>query len=146
MIEPLHLTFTVHCSPEHAFNLWTTRISSWWPKDHTVSQDPDVQVVFEPFEGGRIYERTANGEEFDWGSVISWSPPRELIYTWHIASDRADATEVDITFNADGESTRVEIEHRGWERLGERAAGQRDRNRAGWTSMIPHFQRACVEL
>ena len=40
-------------------------------------------------------------------------------------------------------TTGVEIEHTGWERLG--AGGTdgdmwRDRNRAGWATLLPHFQ------
>ena len=50
---------------------------------------------------------------------------------------------MEIRFLAlDPGSTRIEIEHRGWERLG-RAGGQwRDQNQAGWASLLPHFQRA----
>jgi hypothetical protein len=37
MIEPLRLSFEVACEPARAFALWTERISSWWPADHTAS-------------------------------------------------------------------------------------------------------------
>jgi hypothetical protein len=30
-MEPLQLSFTVTCSPEHAFAVWTTKTSLWWP-------------------------------------------------------------------------------------------------------------------
>jgi hypothetical protein len=36
--------------------------------------------------------------------------------------------------------TRIEIEHRGWERLGSAADQWRDQNRAGWQTLLPHFQ------
>ena len=57
---------------------------------------------------------------------------------------RADATEVEITFVDRGHATRVEIEHRGWERLGALDSQWRNANRAGWTSLLPHFQTACA--
>ena len=38
--------------------------------------------------------------------------------------------------------TRIEIEHSGWERLGDTADTWRDRNRAGWDSLLPHFAEA----
>jgi hypothetical protein len=41
--------------------------------------------------------------------------------------------------------TRVEIEHRGWERLGADAGVWRDRNRAGWETLLPHFAAAITE-
>jgi hypothetical protein len=36
-------------------------------------------------------------------------------------------------------TTTVEIEHRGWERLGVGGEGQRDANRGGWATLLPHF-------
>jgi len=66
-----------------------------------------------------------------------------LAYLWHLKRDRADATEVDIRFVAqDSGTTRIEIEHRGWERLGREADQWRDQNRLGWRSLLPHFQAA----
>ena len=58
--------------------------------------------------------------------------------------DPADATEVEITFSPLGEdATRVEIEHRGWERLARRGARSgATRNRGGWGSLLPHFAEA----
>jgi hypothetical protein len=40
-----------------------------------------------------------------------------------------------------GETT-VEIEHRGWERLGSAADAWRERNRIGWQTLLPHFAAA----
>jgi hypothetical protein len=62
-MEPLTLEFTVGCSPDHAFAVWATRTSMWWPHGHSVSGDPGLTVTFEPRPGGRIYERTPAGEE-----------------------------------------------------------------------------------
>ena len=50
-----------------------------------------------------------------------------------------------IAFVADGAATRVEIEHRGFERLGDRGADWRERNRGGWGGLLPHFAAACEE-
>ncbi len=144
MIEPLRIRFEVECSAEHAFAVWTQRSSSWWPPNHTVSADPDVQVVFEPRPGGRIYERTGFGREIDWGEITVWEPPRKLAYLWHIRVDRSDATEVEITFGSDGSGrTTVEIEHRGWERLGARGSSWRQANQAGWNGVLPDFIAEC---
>jgi uncharacterized protein YndB with AHSA1/START domain len=140
--EPLRLDFTVACAPEHAFSTWATGTSSWWPPGHSVSGEPSLEVRFEPHAGGRIYERTPAGEEHDWGQVLTWEPPRRLAYSWHLRQDRADATRVEITFAPDPQGTLVSIVHAGWERLGERAAGLRDRNRKGWGGLIPHFVAA----
>jgi len=74
-------------------------------------------VVLQGGVGGRIYERTADGTEHEWGEVTVWQPPARLAYLWYLGRDRADATEVEIRFLARGTgATRVEIEHRGWAR------------------------------
>jgi hypothetical protein len=79
-MDPLELEFTVACSPEHAFEVWATRTSQWWPHDHSVSGEKGLSVTIEPRRGGRIYERTPHGAEHDWGEVVSWgaSPPSRL--------------------------------------------------------------------
>ena len=140
-VEPLRLTIDVDCAPEHAFAVWTERFSLWWPADHTVTGDPDL-VALEPRLGGRIYERGPDGSEHDWGEVTTWEPPRRLGYLWHLMRDRADATEVEIAFRAHETGTRVEIEHRGWERLGADADVWRTRNHAGWSTLLPHYVSA----
>jgi hypothetical protein len=147
VIEPLRLSFVVECPVEHAFSVWTARTSSWWPVAHTVTAERGLEVVFEGRPGGRIYERTAAGVEVDWGEVTVWDPPRRLGYLWHIRVDRSDATEVEIRFSDRGDATtRVDVEHRGWERLGARGPGWRDVNRGGWDGVLPHYRSACVVL
>ena len=141
---PIQLSFEVDCSPEHAFDVWTTRASLWWPASHTVSTESGLAVVFEPRVGGRIFERTASGEEHDWGRVIAWEPPSRIVYAWHLRVDRADATEVEIRFLPAGSVTRVEIEHRGWEKLGAKGAARREGNLGGWGSLLPHFVDAAA--
>jgi hypothetical protein len=66
MIEPLRYSFEVRCPVDHAFDVWTARTSQWWPKTSTISQAADLEVVFEGGEGGRIFERTAAGQEIEW--------------------------------------------------------------------------------
>lgn len=144
MIEPLRLSFEVDCPLGHAFEVWTAKTSSWWPAAHTVTCERGLEVVFEAGPGGRIFERTAAGVEVDWGEITLWEPPSRLGYSWHIRTDRADATEVEIRFVDQGDATtRVEIEHRGWERLGARGPRWRDVNRGGWDGVLPHYRAAC---
>ena len=137
--EPLRMTFTVDCPAVHAFTVWTARISAWWPADHTVSGDAGLNVVLEPVVGGRIFERTQSGVEHDWGEVTVWEPPRRLGYLWHLRRDRADATQVEITFTERDGGTVVAIEHRGWDRLGALGPDWREANKGGWSTLLPHY-------
>jgi uncharacterized protein YndB with AHSA1/START domain len=140
-VNPLVQELTLACPPEWAFHVWAERTSLWWPASHSVSGAPEA-VVFEPREGGRIYERAPGGEEHEWGRVLAWEPPRRLVYSWHLRQDAADATEVEITFAARGGGCAVRIVHRGWERLGSRGPGLRERNVRGWVGLLPHFVAA----
>jgi hypothetical protein len=143
VIEPIRLSFDVRCAPDHAFAVWTSDIDRWWPADHTVSGGDDVLVVLEPRPGGRIFERTPSGVEHEWGEVTIWEPPARFGYLWHLRQDRADATEVEIRFVDAGDgTTRIEIEHRGWEALGADAQTWRDRNHGGWATLLPRFVTA----
>ena len=108
--------------------------------------DGNLTVIVEGRPGGRIFERTAAGAEHDWGEVTIWEPPTRLGYLWHLRRDRLDATDVEIRFIDRGDATtRVEIEHRGWERMGAEGQTHRDRNRGGWDTLLPHFVAAVMQ-
>ena len=143
-MDPLELAFTVDCPVEDAFDLWARRTSMWWPSGHSVSADPGLRVTFEPRVGGRIFERTPDGAEHDWGEVVAWDPPIRLAYLWHLRFDRSDATEVEVTFVPEGEVTTVRIVHSGWERLGSKAEERRERNKRGWAGVIDPYRAACA--
>jgi len=141
--EPLRMSYEIDCPVDHAFDVWTTRLSTWWPKGHSASHDPRTTVVLEPRLGGRIYERTPDGTEIDWGEITLWSPPARLAYLWHIGRDRDAATDVELTFADTGDGrTRLDIVHSGWDRLGTEAATWRDANTGGWNALVPHFVAA----
>ena len=140
MIEPLRLSFDVQAPADHAFSVWTEHIHAWWPRDHTFTGLFNLWIVLEGRVGGRIFERSLDGREWDWGNVLVWEPPTRLVYSWHLRMTSEEATEVEIRFVAlSDEATRVEIEHRGWERLGAEGQSWRDRNRGGWDSLLPHY-------
>ena len=143
MIEPLQFSFEVAVPAERAFAIWTSRFASWWPLDHTVTAERGLTVVLEPRLGGRLYERTANGTEYDWGEITEWDPPRGFSYLWHLRADRSDATDVELSFvPIDDSSTRIELLHSGWDRLGAGGEDWRDRNTGGWRSLMPHYLAA----
>jgi len=139
------MSFDVDRPPSDVFHVWTANFGQWWPRGHTVSGDPAVQVTLEPRVGGRIYEQAPDGTSHEWGEIIGWEPPARLVYLWHLRRDRADATEVEIKFVESGAGTRVEIEHRGWDRLGALGPDWRNANLAGWRGLLPHFIAACME-
>jgi uncharacterized protein YndB with AHSA1/START domain len=91
---------------------------------YSVSGRHDAVLVIEPGGGGRIYEQTADGQEFAWGTVVAWEPPTRLVCEWLVGDT---PTELEVRFTTDADSgTVVEIEHRGWERFGEAGRDCRD--------------------
>ena len=137
------MSFRIECAPAHAFVVWTTRLSSWWPMGHTTSGDSDAVVTLEPRLGGRIYERTSSGAEIDWGEITRWDPPHRFAYLWHIGRARDHATDVDVSFvDTDDGATELRIVHSGWERLGAEGQAWREANTAGWAGMVPSFRAA----
>src|SRR5215469_9407511 len=116
MPGPLRYRFRVSCPVERAFQLWTSSAGVWWPMaTHSVSGRRDSVLVIEPGPGGRIYEQTAGGQQFSWGTVVSWEPASRLVCEW-LVGDTPTELEVRFASYADG-GTVVEIEHRGWERF-----------------------------
>ena len=139
MTDALELEFTVNCTSEHAFEVWANRADMWWPRDHTRSGDPNTVVTFEPRPGGRVFERTPDGIEHEWGEAVSWEPPHRLEYLWHIYGERSEATHVEITFKEVGDETHVTVRHTGWADLAEKGAQLRERNKHGWANLIKAY-------
>jgi hypothetical protein len=148
-IKPAPVRKTVHVKvePRRAFEVFTGRMQAWWPPEHSLQVGKTRQeVVVEPREGGRWYERATDGSECNWGHVMAWEPPGRVLLAWQIdAQWRFDpdfVTEVEIRFIADGTgATRVELEHRHLERYGEAAEAMRTAfdSTDGWTTGLTRF-------
>ena len=138
-IPPLVVEFDVAVSPDHAFETWVERPRLWWPKGHTVSGDP-AAIVVEPHPGGRIFERSPDGTEHDWGEVVEVDPPHRLRFLWHLMFSRDEATDVDITFDGNEHRTTVRLVQTGWDRLEDDGAARRERTVAGWGAVTTPYR------
>jgi hypothetical protein len=137
VIEAVRKTITVDCVVEEAFRVFTTDASAWWPVDsHSIHGSAVKEIVFEGYEGGEVYELTAEGEKGHWATVVTWDPPTRLVLAWNILEREAVPTEVDVRFAAEGDGTRVELEHRGWEAIAEDARGKRESYDTGWGNVL----------
>src|SRR5262249_13524611 len=82
-VEPVRMTVRVRRNIEDAFDIFTRDIGSWWPLDYaSFGGDRASELHFEPYAGGRFYERYKDGEEHTGGRVLRWEPPRLVAYTW----------------------------------------------------------------
>lgn len=148
-IEPLRTNTTVRRSAAEAFELFTRGMGSWWPLDlHSLAADEREGRVrveslsFEGREGGHIVERMSDGTEGTWGTVLVWEPPRRVVLAWKPNTNHLPATELEVRFTSVAGGTLVELEHRGWERLGQIAEEARASYGEGWIGVLSVFATA----
>jgi uncharacterized protein YndB with AHSA1/START domain len=135
-IAAIHKSVTVRRPVEEAFALFTEGIATWWPlATHSIYEERATTAVFESRVGGRLYEISIDGEKGVWGTVRVWAPPHRIVYSWHPGRGEETAQEVEVQFAADGVGTRVEIEHRGWERAPEQRSGYDE----GWDFVLGQY-------
>ena len=106
----------VEATQGHAFATFVN-LSAWWPlESHHIGAAVAVAAVIVPRNGGRIYERAADGTECDWGRVLGYEPPGRLRYDWQLTSewkyDPNFHTDVEVRFIVEAANrTRVELRH-----------------------------------
>lgn len=101
-------SIVLHCPPPEAFELFTSRVSEWWPQSHRLTKDPESQLFMEA--GGRFWERARDGREMDLGRVLSWEPPHRLTLDFYLGTGSSQPTAVEVT--SEHERTRVTVHHR----------------------------------
>lgn len=107
----------VRATPERAFAVFTEEIGAWW-KPNTLFQTTPRPPGRLAFKDGRLVETLESGKVFEIGRVLAWEPPHRLVFSWRQASFPPDlTTEVEVSFEAVGEETRVSVEHRGFDRV-----------------------------
>lgn len=148
-IAPVHKSIVVPASPMRAFEVFTAGIDKWWPRTHSIGGSPLKRCVIEPFVGGRWYNDLEDGSQVTVGHVRTWVPAERFVVGWEISAQwKADprielASEVEVRFVRAGEHhTRVEIDHRNFERMGAQA-GETMRNAVdnGWPGLLELFCR-----
>jgi uncharacterized protein YndB with AHSA1/START domain len=142
---------TVEAPVERAFEVFTERFDTWWPRSHHIGEPEMREAILERRTGGRWYELGVDGSECEWGEVLAYDPPRRIVLTWHIGSDWKyhpdQASEIEVNFTPRGEHTHVTLEHRHLERHGEGAAQLRDviaTSDGGWEGLLKLYREALV--
>jgi uncharacterized protein YndB with AHSA1/START domain len=152
-IPPITGTATIAVPIDQAFHVFTGSINSWWPHQYHIGQADVAEIVLEPHEDGRWYERGVDGTECDWGRVLHWEPPHRLVFTWQINGswqfdpDPDHASEINVRFTANGpEETTVEVEHSSFERLvGGGTINDAIRGGGGWVALLSGFAKTVAE-
>jgi uncharacterized protein YndB with AHSA1/START domain len=149
-VAPVRKSVHVSAAPARAFEVFTTGFARWWPPSHSIGKVPQKEVVIEPRVGGRWFERGEDGSECDWGKVLVWEPPARIVLGWQLNADfkfdPSVTTEVEVRFIAEGDVTRVELEHRHLERLGDQGEVLREKvgSPNGWAGLLEIYAAAAA--
>jgi len=146
-IAPVRKSLIVKAAQAHAFEVFTNRLDSWWPKTHGIGASPIEKSLIEPRQGGRWYTTHQDGSETVVGHMLVWEPPHRIVFSWEISAawkpDPAVGSEVEVRFVAqDPRTTRVELEHRKFEVMG-REDGEKMRGSVdgGWPGLLELFKK-----
>ena len=143
-IAPVRKSVVVQATPQKAFDVFTAGIDRWWPKSHGIGSAPLRESIIEPYVGGRWYAKCDDGSDVTVGHVRVWQPGERFVVTWEISAAWkpdarvAFASEVEVRFLDDSDGrTRVELEHRNFERMGA-ADGETMRKNVdgGWPGLL----------
>jgi uncharacterized protein YndB with AHSA1/START domain len=145
-IAPVRKSIRVNASQARAFEVFTSGLGRWWPRDKGIGKMPMRSAVMETRLGGRWFELAEDGTQANVGKIILWEPPRRFVMTWDINSnwkpDTTISSEVEVRFIADGPgATRVELEHRKFEQMGADGGEKMRRDvDGGWPGMLERFR------
>jgi uncharacterized protein YndB with AHSA1/START domain len=146
--DPVTKSVVVKTSVEQAFQLFTDGFDSWWPRSHHIGKSPMTRTLIEGRVGGRCYSEQEDGTECDWGSILEWEPPHRFVMAWQITHewgyepDLSRSSEVEVRFSPAGEGmTRVDLEHRHFERHGDGGASIRTavNSEGGWGVLLQMY-------
>lgn len=144
-IAPVQKTVRVNAPVAHAFEVFTSGLTRWWPHNHGVGKKPIKTVLMEPRLGGRWLEFAEDGTETRVATIVRWEPPHRLVLLWQVNAqwkpDLSMKSEVDVRFSAEGpETTLVELVHHKFETMGAEAGAsmRRDVDR-GWPGLMERF-------
>ena len=146
-VDAVKKTVTVRADASEAFRVFTEGFDSWWPRTHHIGKSPMTEAVMESRQGGRCFTKQEDGTDCDWGTVLAWDPPKRLVIAWQITHqwgyepDLAKASEVEVTFTPVPGGTRVDLEHRHFERMGPGGVAMRAGVSApgGWGTLLEQF-------
>jgi uncharacterized protein YndB with AHSA1/START domain len=133
---------------ERAFAVFTEEFGSFKPREQNMLGVDIAETVFEPREGGHVFDRGVDGSECRGARVLTYDPPNRVVMSWDISpmwqleSDLDRTSEVEVRFTAEAaQRTRVELEHRNLDRHGEGWEGVRQGvdSEGGWPLYLQRY-------
>ncbi|MBC7842051.1 MAG: SRPBCC domain-containing protein [Gemmatimonadaceae bacterium] len=135
----IEFSVDLNSTREHAFDLFTLRISDWWPPDHRPSKNPASRISLS--ESGTFVERTPDGEEIPLGHVHRWDRPSRLQLDFYLGTNPAQPTRVDVLFEETATGTRIVVQHRPLAASNDLWATRVSRFQASWPALLQALGR-----
>ena len=140
MIAPVRHELSVPLAPALAFDLFLRRMGEWWPLlTHSVWQGAARRCIVDVRVGGHIIEEGPDGATSHWGTILALDEGARVLIDWHPGHDAAESTELEVRFTPEGSGTVLVLEHRNWERRGDKAAAMRENYDRGWAMVLGHY-------
>jgi uncharacterized protein YndB with AHSA1/START domain len=146
-IAPVRKSININAPIEHAFDVFTSGLTRWWPPNRGLGKKPIRKVLLEPCHGGRWLSISEDGTETVVATISVWEPPHRFVMLWHMTAqfqaDMAIQSKVEVCFTAGGpDATRVDLVHDNFESLGaDDGAIVRGAVNSGWPEMLERYAR-----
>ena len=144
----VRMSIVVEAPIERAFSVFTEDFDRIKPREHNMLAVDIAETVFEPREGGHIYDRGVDGSECRWARVLAFEPPIRVVFSWDISpqwqmeTNVEKTSEVEVRFISEAPArTRVELEHRNLDRHGAGWEGAHAgvESEGGWPLYLQRF-------
>ena len=132
-IPPVVAETVVPASPQEAFVAFTARMDQWWDVLLTPDAATFTGIEIDP-KGGDVSMRHGD-ERHVWGRVTRWEPEGTYAQDFWLGHDSAHPTTLTVTFRAEGDDTRVRLEHGGWT---EATASEREKY-THWRELLERY-------
>ncbi|HZQ85864.1 MAG TPA: hypothetical protein VFA83_13540 [Acidimicrobiales bacterium] len=72
-------SIVVNAPIDRAFRVFTEEFGRFKPPEHNLLGTEITETVFEPYVGGHLYDRGADGRECHWARVLAYEPPERVV-------------------------------------------------------------------
>lgn len=142
---------SIEVSVEEAFNKFLKELNQWWPKEYTWSQEVLEEIRIDPQVNGLCTEIGPFGFRCDWGRITELVPHKRIGLKWQISPKREpipnpkNASDIRVSFAANGNSAVVEFEHYNFENHGIGAEEYRQMmdSAQGWDYILQLYKTYC---
>jgi hypothetical protein len=136
--------------PNTAFGVFTAGMGEWWQRGNPLTGRYLREVCVDPFVGGSLRGKDAEGEQLCWGVVLAWEPGERFVFDCladpgpNASTNQVRTGTVSVRFTGtDAGITLVEVVH---QRLAGKRSGLLRRTAAGenggWTDGLAAYTDA----